>query len=54
MKKLYMKPEVSLHGIQIGKICLNITSEDAKYGSKGLSKDRGSRNDDDDNFEDLW
>ena len=54
MKKLYVKPEMSLHGIQIGKLCLNITSVDAAENSKGLSKDRGGRSDNTDSFEDLW
>jgi len=54
MKKTYIKPVLSVHGVNMSQmICLSLGGE-ATENSKGLSKDRGSRSDDNDNFEDLW
>ena len=54
MKKTYIKPVLSVHGVNMSQmICLSLGGE-ATENSKGLSKDRGSRSDDNDSFDDLW
>lgn len=56
MKKTYVMPEITVKVItSVSMVCesLNVYSTKAEKGS-WLGKDRGSRSDNDDDFEDLW
>ena len=56
MKKSYIKPEITTSVIStVSMVCESFNVNSTKAGSDSwLGKDRGSRSDNDDNFEDLW
>ena len=51
MKKTYQKPAIQIAITEI--FCQSLMGSTQETGGN-YSKDRGSRNESDDNFEDLW
>jgi len=54
MKKTYITPSVEVQKINATEIICISQLGTTNATSGNLSRDRGSRNESDDNFEDLW